>query len=208
MRTSGWISGMALALLAVIGLFSFQFAAPAQPTKPDVKPIADDRDELANKLMERVTLNELFNNVPLKEVVKDLSERFNITLLVDQKSFPNDVAPAAAALLAEDDSFILNKMISVPVMKNVRLATAIKEVADQIGGVYLVFPDQIRIVNAWEATMITKPQRPDGESFVSLRHGRGDSRRNGRSENGPHRECPPGNHSGQGRCARSGPTSP
>jgi hypothetical protein len=160
MRISVWIGGMALAVVATIGLFSFQFAAPAEPAKADGKPIADDRDELANKLMERVTLKDPLDNVPLKEAVKTLSEGYGITLLVDANSFPNNLA-AVAALDAADDSPVLNQKISVPAMKNVRLGTLIKEVADQVHGFYLIYPDQIRIVGLTKAYTLTKPLKAD-----------------------------------------------
>jgi hypothetical protein len=160
MRTSRWISGLAVAVPAIVGLFFLQFAAPAQPAKPDTKPIADDRDELANKLMERVTLKDPIENMPLKEALRFLSEKYNITLLVDRNSFADNGA-AQVAIGADNEPSVLNQPINVPAMKNVRLATVIKEIADQIHGYYLIYPDHIRFVDAGRAYALTKPLNAD-----------------------------------------------
>jgi hypothetical protein len=159
MRSSRWIGGMAVAALAIAALFFIQFSAPAQPAKTDAKPIADDRDELANKLMERVTLKDPIENMPLKDALKQMSEKYNITLLVDRNSFGDN--GAAAVAMGADNEAVLNQPINVPAMKNVRLATVIKEVADQIRGIHLIYPDHIRIVSEGRAYTVTKPLMVD-----------------------------------------------
>ncbi len=160
MRTSRWISGLAVAVPAIVGLFFLQFAAPAQPAKADVKPISDDRDELANKLMERVTLKDAIENLPLKEVLQQLSDTYKITLLVDRNSFVENGA-GAVALGADNEPTVLTQRINVPPMKNVRLATVIKDVANQVQGFYLITPDHISIVGFTKAYTETKPLKGD-----------------------------------------------
>ncbi len=159
MRTSTWAGGLILASVAVVGWFSSQvaFPAPSAPAKAVEKAPVDDRDELANKLLERTTLKDPLMNVTLKDALNFLSEKYEVTLLVDQKSFGQGGA-AAAALNAADDG-MLGQPINVPVMKNVRLGTIIKHVADQVDGVYLIYPDHIKLVGIGRAYTLTRPVR-------------------------------------------------
>jgi hypothetical protein len=157
MRISTCTGGLVLASLATIGWFSTQAAIPAPPApaKAVEKASADDRDELANKLFERTTLKDPLKNITFKEALDLLSEKYEITLLVDQKSF-GPGAPAAAALNADDDG-VLGQPINVPAMKNVRLGTILKFIADQVDGVYLIYPDHIKFVGAARAYTLTRP---------------------------------------------------
>jgi hypothetical protein len=157
MRARIWLGGTALATVAMIGLFALSGAAPAPAAKPDSKSPLDDRDEIANKLMERVTIDKPIVNVQLKDVLEFLSDNHNLTLLVDGKTFKTDGGAAAVALNGPDDDAILNRQISVPVMKKVRLATVLKHVADEIEGVYLLYPDHIKFVGAGRAQTLIRP---------------------------------------------------
>jgi hypothetical protein len=108
-------------------------------------------------LLQRVTLDKPLDAVPLKDVIEFLNEKYELTILVDGKSFSPGVAVAAEAVALKAADEILNFQISVPVMKNVRLATILKHMTDQMDGVYLLYPDHIEIVSAARALTLTKP---------------------------------------------------
>jgi hypothetical protein len=153
MRASTLIGLIALISLGWLG---FPSATPAPPAaKSDGKLEVDDRDEMANKLMERVTLKEPLKSMPLKDALDYFSTKHGITLLVDPRTFGS--APAAAAARADDEAVFFNQSINVPAMKNVRLGTLLKCVADQIDGVYLIYPDHIKLVGPARAATLTKP---------------------------------------------------
>ena len=103
MSTRIWLGCSVLAAATFIGWFSSTEAAPA-PAKAEIKAVPlDDRDELANKLMERVTIDKI-EKVALKDVLASLSEKHQINLSVDPKAFPNrDGAVAVALNDAEDE---------------------------------------------------------------------------------------------------------
>ncbi|MCE9531530.1 MAG: hypothetical protein K8T89_10475 [Planctomycetes bacterium] len=127
------------------------------PAKPEAKnQHVDDRDEIANKLLERVTLKDPLKNTPLSEVIEFLSDKYEINVIVDAKSFgggPN----MGVALNANEDEAFMKQPINVPALKNVRLGTILKIVADQIEGVYLIQPDHIQIVSPARAFTLTNP---------------------------------------------------
>ncbi len=153
MRASTLIGLSALLLLGWLG---FQRATTAPPAvKSDGKLEVDDRDEMANKLTERVTLKEQLKSMPLKDVLDYFQTIHGITLIVDPRTFGS--ASAAAAARADDDAVFFNQSINVPAMKNVRLGTVLKCVADQIDGVYLIYPDHIKLVGPARAATLTKP---------------------------------------------------
>lgn len=159
MRASFCAAGLVIALV-VVGWFAFSEATPAPAdARKDAK--GDDREQLADKLLERVTLKDPLNNVLLKEALGLLMDRHDITILVDNGGFGE--AGAAVAVNAEENP-ILNATINVPAMKNVRLATILKHITDQINGVYLIYPDHIKIVSAAKAFTMTKPTLTTGIS--------------------------------------------
>jgi hypothetical protein len=158
MRTRLPFAALLVSCAILIGWFVAQAAVPIPvAAKDEKKATADDRDELATKLMQRVTFDKPFDNVALKEVIEFLNDKHDLTILVDGKSF-NPGAAVAAELVAKNAADeILNAQISVPVMKNVRLATILKHVADQVDGVYLLYPDHIKIVSTARAVTLTNP---------------------------------------------------
>ena len=157
MRHSTWIGGLALIAFAVFGWYATQTALPVPPLPAKIadKAPADDRDELANKLLERIALPDGFKNVALKEVLEIIMTKYDINVLVDAKSF-GGANQAAAAVVADDDG-IMNQMISVPAVKNVRLSTLLKLIADQINGAYLIYPDHIKLVGIARVATICGP---------------------------------------------------
>lgn len=155
MRARLSFAALVLSTAGLVGWFSSHAAIPEPvAAKDEKKAQADDRDDIATKLYTRVSIDKAFENVSLKEVLEFLSDKFGVTILVDGKSLQGGAA-VAVALNAEDQ--VLQAPINVPVMKNVRLATVLKHVADQIDGVYLLYPDHIKIVGAGRAYTLTNP---------------------------------------------------
>jgi hypothetical protein len=159
MRASRWICGLVAAVPAIIGLNLVQFATSAQAPKAELKANTDDRDELAIRLTERVNFAG-FEKLPLQDALQQMSETYKITLLVDRKFYFNngDGAPAVAADIEPE---VLTHRISIPPMKNVRLATVMKEIADQIHGFYIIYPDHIRFIDLGRAYTLIKPLSAD-----------------------------------------------
>jgi hypothetical protein len=157
MRASTRLGGLVFASVASLAVLGWLWAqvgltAPAPAKAPD-KGFLDDREELANKLLERVTLKDPLENVALKQAVDFLGDKFGLTVIVDRSLGGGD--PAAVALNGNED--VLNQPISLRVMKNVRLGTVLQAIVDQVNGVYLIYPDHIKIVSAARAFTLTKP---------------------------------------------------
>jgi hypothetical protein len=164
MRTRLIVAVTCISAAIITGWFATQAATPAPQAvaKDEKKAISDDRDDLSAKLMQRVTLDKPLENVALKDVIEFLSDKYELTILVDGRSFNG---AAAVALNGADE--ILNFQINVPVMKNVRLATILKHITDQIDGVVLLYPDHLKIVGTARAATLTNPPareyQPDGD---------------------------------------------
>lgn len=151
MRARTWVGGLALA--AAAGIVAFY--SPAADPPAAAKGPADDRDELANKLMERVSIDDPLENVKLRDAIDLLSKRFDVTILVDGRSFSPNMA--AVALNAPEDDTVLDAQVTVPVMKKVRLATVLKHVTDQLNGGYLLYPDHVKFVGTGRLYALTAP---------------------------------------------------
>ena len=156
MRTRLTFGVLFVASAVLVGWFGSQTALPtaAAQAKDEKKAIADDRDDLSAKLMQRVTFDKTLDQVPLKDAIEFLNDKYDLTILVDARSF-DGIGAAAVALQAEDEVF--QRQVSVPAMRNVRLATILKHVADQLDGVYLLYPDHIKIVSIHRAFALTHP---------------------------------------------------
>lgn len=168
MRTRLPFGALSLAAVAFVGWVMSQAAAPLPlVAKDEKKASADDRDNLASKLIQRVTFDKSIENTPLKDAIELLSDKYDLTILVDGKSF--SPGPAAVAVNAADE--ILMAPVNIPAMKNVRLATILKHLADQIDGVYLLYPDHIKLVSTARAMTLTSPPvrdyLPEGEDAGS-----------------------------------------
>ena len=161
MRARIWLGGAALIAVAIMSWLSNTGAAPAPaaPAQAEDKPPSDDRDEFANKLMGRVTIEKSLDQVPLKEALEFLSSKYGISLIVDPTSFKVAEGVAALELVAVmlDEDGILKRPVNLPAMKNVRLATVLKYICDQIDGVYLLYPDHIKLVSGAKAHALIGP---------------------------------------------------
>lgn len=150
---------LALAFISIVGWLSTPMmpAAPSAPQKAESKAPIDDRDDLMNKLMDRITIDKPMRGTTLRDVLAYLDDRLDLTILVDYKSFDNQ-GGGAVALNADEES-IINQLVTLPAMKNVRVATILKNVADQIDAVYLLEPDHIKFVSLSRAETLTRPAK-------------------------------------------------
>ena len=131
----------AAALVAVIGTALAQppkAVLLAQKEKDEPKAVAPD---LNKQLATRVTIDKF--DGPFKEAVELFAEKFNVTLIVDPR-LGEEFAMGAAMCDAPAD----NRPVKLPKLVNVRLDTALKLLAEQVGGKFLVYPDHIKIVPA------------------------------------------------------------
>ncbi len=171
---------MRLSLLSSLALAFGTLGTPAigwadPPIKEERKAPSDDRDELAAKLMERVTLKDGFKETSLQDILAYFNDKFALPVLLDTHSFnPNPGAVALNGDALEPEKVIL----TIPPMKNVRLGTILKFVTDKLDAIYLIYPDHVRIVSVAKATAILKltpkPQAsdpdPNGRDEENLAH--------------------------------------
>jgi hypothetical protein len=97
--------------------------------------------EMKNKLAKPVSLEKGFpDNTALKEALEYLSDRYDVTILVDTQAFK------AEGVDAPED-----QPIKLPRMTNVSLATVLRLLTAQINGTYLVRRDFIEITTGRRA---------------------------------------------------------
>ena len=130
----------AAALVAVIGTALAQppRAIPLAQPKAKEEPKAAAPD-LTKQLANRVTIEKFDGK--FKDAVKLFAEKFDLPLVVDPR-----VGEEFAAAMCESPADERN--VTFPKLVNVRLDTALKLLAEQVGGKFLVYPDHIKIVPA------------------------------------------------------------
>ena len=100
----------------------------------------EERDSLAisrlqEKLNKPVTLDKgIDRNAPLKDALEFLSDRLDVTILVDE-----------AAFKLESIDNVEDLPVHLPRMSNVHLQTVLQLLSDQVNGTYLIKPDGIEI---------------------------------------------------------------
>jgi hypothetical protein len=155
------LAGGLLAVLLIV-------PAPAAPDKAKPAP-ADDAADIADKLLERTDLDG-FEQTSFRSAVAMLQEKLGYTILVDHRS----LLPAIGA--EENNRQALEeRMITLPAMKKVRLATVLREILDQIGADYYIEADHIKVTTPFMKELVIGPYRTlpdlrpsDGESAAEL----------------------------------------
>jgi hypothetical protein len=131
----------AAVLVAFVGTALAQppkLALPGQPKvgKEDAKA---DKPDPAKQLAARVTIEKFAGK--FKDAVAMFIDKYELPLVVDPR-VGEETALAACDAPADD------KPVKLPKLVNVRLDTALKLVAEQVGGKFLVYPDHVKIVPA------------------------------------------------------------
>lgn len=153
---------MTIRTLAAAALFALIGTALAQPPKLVLaQPKAKDepkaaQPDLAKQLAARVTI-EKFDGT-FKGAVKMFADKFELPLIVDTR-VGEDLAVGAAAQVIACDSPADDRPIKLPKLVNVRLDTALRLVAEQVGAKFLVYPDHVKLVPAafaeYESAVLT-----------------------------------------------------
>jgi hypothetical protein len=137
--------------LAVLGL-----AIWAAPAAAQEKEAAKAR--LTDRLARKVTLDKFEGT--FKQAVELFATKFDLPLVLDPS-----VRPEGAA----DDTPVNDTPVRLPPLVNVRVATALRILCEQVNAMYLVRPDHIKIVGAahglYETGVLKQPDptSPDEE---------------------------------------------
>lgn len=135
-------------------LVALALAVPT-PAAPEAKkgPPTDDSAAIADKLLERIDVPDSFEKAPLKDVLKFLQDRADLTILLDARAL-------AAGPEGQDPAALGDKAITLPAMKKVRVETILRLVADQIDADFLIAPDHVKVTRTGIKDIVTGIARP------------------------------------------------
>jgi hypothetical protein len=161
---SGQLNGRALAvLLAIIGLMWWiapgrTDQAPPQKKAKATKPAKEahaanshatkgaksenDTVRLIHKLNQPIDLDGFDANTPFKEALGLLSEKYDLTILVDSEAFKADL----------NNADVESAPIRLAKIKKLRLETVLTMLAGQVGGTFLVRSNYVEITSRIRAT--------------------------------------------------------
>jgi hypothetical protein len=123
------------------------------PDKPAAKGAADDSAVLAARLAGRVTV-EKSDDIPLKDAVEFLSEKGELTILIDYAAFAR--SPGLGGMEAcQDPAGIAERTVKLPKVRNVRLGTVLRTILSQIDGAYLIYPDHLKVTTVQQMALET-----------------------------------------------------
>lgn len=128
----------AAVLVAVIGTALAQQPKPNDPVPLPAPKVAPKNDkDIVKQLATRVTVDRFEGK--FKDAVKLLTDKYNLTLVIDPRLGQGDGGMACDA--PADD-----KNVTLPKLTNARLDTVLNILAEQVNGKFLVYPDYIKIV--------------------------------------------------------------
>src|SRR5262249_8646849 len=96
--------------------------------------------ELKQKLSQPVDLKGIDANTPFKDALEFISDRYDLTILVDSASFKSDN-------MTEVDEL----QVRLPKMTGVSLGTVLRLLAAQVNGTYLIRRDYVEITTGQRA---------------------------------------------------------
>lgn len=140
----------AVAAALILGLFSVALVGADDPKEAAEKSI--NAYLLADRLQQRVTIQNEIPDTPLAEVLEFLNNKYDLNIHVDP-NFNNGGGPVAARNADQQfvrfavENPVLQDRVTVRKMKSVRLETVLNLVCSQIRGSYLIYPDQILLVD-------------------------------------------------------------
>jgi hypothetical protein len=126
---------------------SNQASAPPAPEKAASASETVNWQAVLNK---RVDLQKGLDPMPLQEAVENLRDQFRVPILIDAQAFRRD--------LSDDD--VGGKQVKLQVMKDVRLATMLRFLCDQVNGAYIANADHLEIVPATRVRPADRPLLP------------------------------------------------
>jgi hypothetical protein len=168
-RCCGIAYGLAVVLLVGSAVADGSKQPSPRPDPGDAKA-APTAPSLAAKLAQRVTIDKQVEGT-LGEILNQLSERFDLPILIDPRFGPsvpggmarNDAGGRAAAALVAlvapaDDA--LQQQVKLPRAMRVRLDTLLHQVLGQADATFLVYPDHLKVINTARALAETGQLRP------------------------------------------------
>jgi type II secretory pathway component HofQ len=121
-------------------LMALVFAVPTF-ADPETKSVAiDDSAKIAEKLLERISLEDQLKGVPLRDALRYLEDKTGLTILVDKRALRDKGDDLAQTI---DDA-----AISLPAMRNVRIETILRKLVDHLDLDYVITPDHVSITTA------------------------------------------------------------
>lgn len=122
------------------GLLVFAMSVPAIAAPEPKKPASiDDSAAIAEKLLDRIDIDERLDKIPLKDILDYLQKRSGLTFILDRRAFLYSGEGIA------DIETLESKTVSLPALKRVRIETALRVILDQFDADFYVAPDHIRI---------------------------------------------------------------
>jgi hypothetical protein len=133
-------------------LLALAFAVPVIAAPEPAKSTAiDDSAKIAEKLLERMSIDEQLDKVAFRDAIKFLQDRTGLTILIDMKAIRDKNQEMAQAI--EDAA------ISLPAMKNVRIETVLRKIVDQLDAEYVIAPDHVSITTPAMKDLLTGQAR-------------------------------------------------
>jgi hypothetical protein len=120
------------------------------PPAPEKAVSASETVDWQTALKKRVSLSKGIDPMPLQEAVENLQDQFRVPILIDTQAFRRD--------LSDDD--VGGKQVKLQVMKDVRLATILRFLCDQVNGAYIANADHLEIVPATRVRPADRPLLP------------------------------------------------
>jgi hypothetical protein len=146
-RFSGWCKRFVVAV--ALGL---PWLVPATRAHAD--------GEIEQRLVQPVSLKKSINrNTPLKELLEFLSDRYDLTILIDTKAFKD----------LDKDSEIEDAPVYLPKLSKVPLRTVLKVLLKQVNGTYAIKKGYVEVVPAPRQRDQERPAVKDSKEEKELR---------------------------------------
>ncbi|HEY8503850.1 MAG TPA: hypothetical protein VIL46_04670, partial [Gemmataceae bacterium] len=123
-------------------------------------PLPDRRAAIAARLLRPFSTEGAIDRAPLAEVLDIFREETDIEFVFDKVSFRKEDPTRDVSLTP----------VSLPVLREVRLRTALRLLLEPIDARYLVMPDHILITTAYKAAREAGLEGEDDRGWVELAH--------------------------------------
>jgi hypothetical protein len=144
--------GLALVIAPAVGEERKAADPKPAPQPKDADPLESLLAALENEVQLREGTN--INEVPLFELLQDLSKRYQVTFIVNEESFKADGIPNIREEKAK---------IAATQLRGLRLSQFLLVVLDSMSGTYLIKNNAIEIVPVQHAARATKTDFTQGE---------------------------------------------
>lgn len=122
------------------------FADPEAKSSPN-----DDSAKIAEKLLERISLEDQLDKATVRDALKYLQDRTGLTILIDKRALRDKGDDRSQTI---DDA-----SISLPAMKSVRIETILRKFVDQLDLDFVITPDHVAITTTNMKDLLTGQAR-------------------------------------------------